>query len=131
MKKLRKESVSSSKERLTIEWFSQTVSELRAELAELQEASSNASRNMQQRSIVLEEVSELKGEFHRHNLELKALKLRQETTERIVKELRSEAVQSSDDFRRSIRAKVYIFVHYFSPSFLCFLIKICLLSTSM
>lgn len=106
MKKLRKESVSSSKERLTIEWFSQTVSELRAELAELQEASSNASRNMQQRSIVLEEVSELKGEFHRQNLELKALKLRQETTERIVKELRSEAVQSSEDFRRSIRAKV-------------------------
>lgn len=112
MKKLRKESVSSSKERLTVEWFSQTVSELRAELAELQEASSNASRNMQQRTIVLEEVSELKSEFHRHNLELKALKLRQETTERIVKELRSEAVQSSEDFRRSIRAKVCIFVNY-------------------
>lgn len=74
-------------------------------MAELQEASSNTSRYLQQRNIVFEEVSELKSEFHRLHLELDALKMRQETTERIVKELRSEAVQSSEDFRKSIKMR--------------------------
>lgn len=102
MKLLHKEAVSSSKERLTIDWFSQTVTELRSELAELQQASSNASRSMQQHnSVVREEVAEMKNEFRRVNLELSALKVRQETTERIVKDLRADAIEYGSDNKRA------------------------------
>lgn len=102
MKLLHKEAASSSKERLTIDWFSQTVTELRSELAELQQASSNASRSMQQHnSVVREEVAEMKNEFRRVNLELSALKVRQETTERIVKDLRADAIEYGSDNKRA------------------------------
>lgn len=98
---LRKENVASSKDRLTVEWFSQTVSELRSELAEVQEATSNTSRILQQRTIVQEQIGELQDDFHKMRLSLEALKMRQENTERIVKELRAEAMQSDEELRRS------------------------------
>lgn len=101
VKLLRKDTVSSSKDRLTVEWFSQTVSELRSELAEVQEATSNTSRILQQRTIVQEQIGELQDDFHKMRLSLEALKMRQENTERIVKELRAEAMQSVEDLRRS------------------------------
>lgn len=113
MKLLHKEAASSSKERLTIDWFSQTVTELRSELAELQQASSNASRSMQQHnSIVREEVAEIKNEFRRVNLELSALKVRQETTERIVKDLRAEAADNINSDNNYKRVSVLLCVYY-------------------
>lgn len=101
MKLLRKEHVASNKDRLTVEWFSQTVAELRAELAEVQEASSNTSRILQQRTVVQEQIGELQDDFHNLRLSLEALKMRQENTERVVKELRAEATQSGEELRRS------------------------------
>lgn len=99
MKLFRKES-STTKDALTAEWFSKSIKELRSELAELQEVTSNTSRNMQQRNLVQEDVAELKNEFTKMKLELEALRMRQETTERIVKDLRSDALQAGDVYRK-------------------------------
>lgn len=135
MKLLHKEAASSSKERLTIDWFSQTVTELRSELAELQQASSNASRSMQQHnSVVREEVAEMKNEFRRVNLELSALKVRQETTERIVKDLRADAIEyGSDNKRAKVSEHVlyvcFIFLFRFPPRCTFMVIRlICLMN---
>lgn len=81
--------------------MSQSITELRNELAELQEATSNTSRMLHQRNQYTEDIIELKEDFSKFKLELGALKMRQENTERIVKELRAEAIQTADDFRRS------------------------------
>lgn len=50
-----------------------------------------------------EDVVELKNEFTKLKLEIEALKLRQESTERLVKELQSEAVQRDEDLRKSTK----------------------------
>lgn len=92
---------SSHNERLTIDWLSQSITELRTELVELQEATSNTSRILQQRNQYSEEIIELKEELTKFRLELNALKMRQENTEKIAKELRAEAIQTAEDFRRS------------------------------
>lgn len=59
-----------------------------------------------------EDVFELRNDFSKLKLEIEALKLRQESTERLVKELQSEAVQRDEDLRKSTKllAKVS-FVH--------------------
>lgn len=50
-----------------------------------------------------EDVVELKNDFARLKLEIEALKLRQESTERLVKELQTEAVQRDEDLRKSTK----------------------------
>lgn len=102
IKSIRKSS-SSNKERLTVEWLSESITELRTELSELQEASSNASRNSNRPSIFQEDLIELRNDFGKLKLEIEAIKLRQETTEQLVKELRSEAVQRDEDLRKSTK----------------------------
>lgn len=111
IKSLRKASTS-NKERLTVEWLSESITELRTELSELQEASSNASRNLNRPSAVQEDVVELRNDFTKMQLEIEAIKLRQESTERLVKELQSEAVQRYEDLRKSTKfnAKVSVVV---------------------
>lgn len=109
IKAIRKAS-SSNKERLTVEWLSESITELRTELSELQEASSNASRNSNRPSAVQEDLFELRNDFTKLKLEIEAIKLRQESTERLVKELQSEAVQRDEDLRKSSKftAKVSV-----------------------
>lgn len=55
---------------------------------------------------------ELRNDFTKLKLEIEAIKLRQESTERLVKELQSEAVQRDEDLRKSTKltAKVSLFV---------------------
>ncbi len=102
IKSMRKASTS-NKERLTVEWLSESITELRTELSELQEASSNASRNINRPSAIQEDVVELRNDFTKLKLEIDALKLRQENTERLVNELQSEAVQRDEDLRKSTK----------------------------
>lgn len=83
--------------------MSESITELRTELSELQEASSNASRTYNRPSVVQEDVVELKNDFAKLKLEIEALKLRQESTERLVKELQTEAVQRDEDLRKSTK----------------------------
>lgn len=92
---------SSSKERLAIDWFTQAIAEIRGELAELQEASSNTSRHLQQRNQYAEDITELRDDFAKVKLEFGAIRMRQETIDQAIKDLQSETIQRDEDFRRS------------------------------
>lgn len=50
-----------------------------------------------------EDMVELRNDFTKLKLEIEAIKLRQESTERMVKELQSEAVQRDEDLRKSTK----------------------------
>lgn len=91
----------SSKERLTIDWFTQSIAEIRGELAELQEASSNTSRHLQQRNQCAEDIAELRDDFAVLKLEFGAMRMRQETIDQAIKDLQAETIQRDEDFRRS------------------------------
>ena len=106
----------STKERLTVEWLSQAITELRSELSELQEVTNNTTRSLQQRNQFVEDIAELRTDFQKFKLDLQALKLRQEATDKIVQELRSEAIQINEDFRRS-RLHVSVSFQLFLLSF--------------
>ena len=102
IKTLREGGAPSNKERLTVQWLSQSISELRSELAELQESSSNASKNVQQRNQIFEDISTIRSDISHMRLELDSVKSRQEKIEVLVRELREEAVQSAEDLRKSL-----------------------------
>lgn len=91
----------SSKERLAIDWFTQAIAEIRGELAELQEASSNTSRHLQQRNQCAEDITELRDDFAKLKLEFGAMRMRQETIDQAIKDLQAETIQRDEDFRRS------------------------------
>ncbi|XP_055620393.1 protein scabrous [Toxorhynchites rutilus septentrionalis] len=100
--KVLREGSSPNKERLTVQWLSQSISEIRSELAELQESSSNVSKDAQLRNQLTEDINTLRADISTMKLELESLKSRQEKTEVLVRELREEAVQSAEDIRRSL-----------------------------
>lgn len=97
-----REGVSSNKERLTVQWLSQSITELRSEVAELQDSSSSLSRSIQQKSLSREDIQDLRDENKRFKLELDALRSRQDQSEVLLKELREEAIQSAADLRKSL-----------------------------
>ncbi|XP_053662908.1 protein scabrous [Anopheles marshallii] len=101
-----RETNSPSKERLTVQWLSQSISEIRSELAELQSSFGGGSKDAQFRNQLLEDLSTLRGEFSTAKLELESLRSRQEKTEVLVRELQEEAVQSADDIRRSLNMRL-------------------------
>lgn len=101
----------SSKERLTIDWFTQSIAEIRSELAELQEASSNTSRHLQQRNQCAEDIAELRDDFGKLKLEFGAMRMRQETIDQAIKDLQAETIQRDEDIRRS-QSHVSIQLHF-------------------
>ena len=101
MKALR-EGVSTNKERLTMQWLSQSITEIRSEIAELQESSSNLSKNFQKKNLISEDIQSLRADLQNLRLELTAIKSRQGNTEVVVQELREEVIQSTEDLRRSL-----------------------------
>lgn len=99
---LRRDAEVTTKERLTVEWFTRTVGELRAEIAEMQLATRNTTRAVHQHNQVHEEVGELQYNQRQMRLSGDALRSRLETVERAVKELRAEALQSGEDLRNRL-----------------------------
>ncbi|XP_041770755.1 protein scabrous [Anopheles merus] len=100
-----RETNSPSKERLTVQWLSQSIAEIRSELAELQGSFGGGSKDAQFRNQLLEDLSTLRADFGTAKLELESLRSRQEKTEVLVRELQEEAVQSADDIRRSLNMR--------------------------
>lgn len=90
------------KERLTVQWLSQSIAELRKELAEVQQISSETSRESVQRSLAHEDLQEAKAELQTLKLEVESLRSRQETTELQLVEMQTEAQQSVEDLRKSM-----------------------------
>lgn len=98
--KILREGASLNKEHLTVQWLSESITELRNEITELQESSSNMTKTIQLRSPLSEDINEIKDEIARIQLSLKALRSRQEKSERDIKELQDEAIQHVEDVRR-------------------------------
>lgn len=97
MKTLRRDAAATAKDRLTVDWFSKTVGELRSEIAELQQATKNTTRAVQQRDPLHEDVAELQYDQRQMRLAMDALRSRQEQLAHEVQELRAEALQNSED----------------------------------
>lgn len=101
------------KERLTIDWFTQAIAEIRGELAEIQEVSSNTSLRLQQRNQCSEDIIELRDDFSKLKLEYSTIRLRQETLDQAVRELQADAIQREEDVRRSQHQVSFGFVFLF------------------
>ncbi|XP_013109646.2 protein scabrous [Stomoxys calcitrans] len=93
-------SSSGNKERLTIEWLQQSVSELRKQLVELQQIASNAMRDVATRTQSWEDLTTIRSDFQQLKLELAALKEHQQQTDVYVQELREETQQQEEDYKR-------------------------------
>uniref|UniRef100_A0A1B0CV60 Fibrinogen C-terminal domain-containing protein n=2 Tax=Lutzomyia longipalpis TaxID=7200 RepID=A0A1B0CV60_LUTLO len=103
--KILREGSSGSNEHLTAQWLTRTIAELRSELAELQQTSSASSKEFQQRSQMIEDIGGLREDVKALRLEIEALRSRQEKADKLIHELRNEAIQNSQDFRRSLKYK--------------------------
>uniref|UniRef100_A0A1B0D5H4 Uncharacterized protein n=1 Tax=Phlebotomus papatasi TaxID=29031 RepID=A0A1B0D5H4_PHLPP len=103
--KILREGSSGSNEHLTAQWLTRTIAELRSELAELQQTSSASSKEFQQRSQMIEDISGLREDVKTLRLEVEALRSRQEKADKLIHELRNEAIQNSQDLRRSLKYK--------------------------
>lgn len=95
-----REGASLNKEHLTVQWLSESITELHNEVAELQESLVNVTRTLQQRTPVMEEINEMKDEIASIHLEMKAARERHGKTEYAVKELQDEAIQHVADVRK-------------------------------
>jgi len=85
------------KEHITTQWITQSIKELRNEMAEVQSGSKDA----QIRSQIIEDVHMMQAENKKLKLELEALRSRQQKTEVLMRDLRDELMQSSEDMRKS------------------------------
>lgn len=119
--KILREGASLNKEHLTTQWLSESITELRNEVAELQESQVNVTRTlMQTRTTLTEEINEMKDELATVRLEMKASRERQQKTDYVVKELQDEAIQHVEDVKK------YMIRHKDSVSttfiYLCFVL---------
>ncbi|SPP75607.1 protein scabrous [Drosophila guanche] len=92
----------SNKERLTVEWLQQAISEIRKQLAELQHTAGNVAKDVQQRSAGYEDLATIRNDFQQIKLELAAQHERQQQTEVLVQELREEMLQQEEDYQHAL-----------------------------
>lgn len=99
-----REGASLNKEHLTVQWLSESITELRNEMSELQESTANVTRavqvHQQTESPAMEEIRELRDDLARQQLQVKALRQRQEKTDATLRQLRDEATQQSADLKK-------------------------------
>lgn len=88
---------------MTVQWLSESITELRNEMLEVQESTANVTKALQQQqqySPVMEEINEMKDELAKLQLSYKALHHRQESSDRELKRLRDESMQHGEDVRK-------------------------------
>lgn len=122
VKVLRNETMAPSvnnKERLTIDWFTQAIAEIRGELAEIQEVSSNTTLRLQQRNQCAEDILELREDFDKLKLEFSSMRLRQESLDQSIRELQAETIQREEDIRRVHRVSISCSILLFKTSEIC------------
>ncbi|XP_017054300.1 protein scabrous [Drosophila ficusphila] len=95
-------SQSGNKERLTVEWLQQTISEIRKQLVDLQRTAGNVAKDVQQRSSTFEDLATIRSDYQQLKLELAAQRERQQQTEVYVQELREELLQQEQDFQHAL-----------------------------
>ncbi|XP_067631731.1 protein scabrous [Eurosta solidaginis] len=97
---LRDGHLNGNKERLTVEWLQQSIAELRKQLVELQDLASEASKSVSHRTQSYEDLATIRNDFAQLKLEVAALRERQQQNEVFIQELREEAVQQEEDYKR-------------------------------
>lgn len=95
-------SQSGNKERLTVEWLQQTISEIRKQLVDLQRTAGSVAKDVQQRSSTFEDLATIRSDYQQLKLELAAQRERQQQTEVYVQELREEMLQQEQDFQHAL-----------------------------
>lgn len=93
---------SGNKERLTVEWLQQSISEIRKQLVELQRSAGNVANDVQQRSSTYEDLATIRSDYQQLKLDLAAQRERQQQTEVFVQELREEMLQQEQDFQHAL-----------------------------
>ncbi|XP_011188668.2 protein scabrous [Zeugodacus cucurbitae] len=89
-----------NKERLTVEWLQQSIAEIRKQLVELQGLASEASKSISHRTQSYEDMATVRNDFTQLKLEVAALRERQQQNEVFIQELREEALQQEEDYKR-------------------------------
>lgn len=103
MKSLR-QGVPAKKEKLT-EWLSSSIAELRLEISELQASASNLTKSCHQRNLFVEDMRSIRDEMNTFKLEMSAMKMRQDKSDVLLRELREEITQSTEDFSKNYPTK--------------------------
>ncbi|KAH8402372.1 hypothetical protein KR009_011597, partial [Drosophila setifemur] len=91
-----------NKERLTVEWLQQTISEIRKQLVDVQRTAGTLSKDVQQRSSTFEDLATIRSDYQQLKLELAGQRERQQQTEVFVQELREEMLQQEQDFQHAL-----------------------------
>lgn len=95
-----RQGVSPKKEKLT-EWLSSSIAELRSEISELQSTASNLTKSCHQRNIFVEDIHSVREEMGKFKLELSSIKTRQDKSDVLMRELREEITESSEELGKS------------------------------
>lgn len=82
-------------------------------MSELQDSSNKITRDLQQKNQILDDISGLRTDFQNVRLELESLRTRQETSEVLVKELRDELAQNTEDTQKAFDRLFMIQVSFF------------------
>jgi hypothetical protein len=99
--KARSQGVLPKKEKLT-EWLSSSIKELRMEISELQASASNLTKSCHQRNLFTEDIRGIRDDINTFKLEMSAIKARQDKSDVLLRELREELTQNSEDFSKSL-----------------------------
>ena len=117
--KTQHQGVSPKKEKLT-EWLSSSIAELRSEISELQASASNLTKSCHQRNLFAEDIRSVRDEMNTFRLEISAIKTRQDKSDIMLRELREEIIQNSEETSRSLpKHKTVRIINKLSNRFTC------------
>lgn len=93
---------SGNKERLTVEWLQQSISEIRKQLVELQRTAGSVAKDVRHGGAAYEDLATIRNDYQQLKLELAAQRERQQQTEVIVQELREELLQQEQEYKHDL-----------------------------
>jgi len=99
---------SGNKERLTVEWLQQSISEIRKQLVELQRTAGNVAKDVRHDGGAYEDLATIRNDYQQLKLELAAQRERQQQTEVIVQEMREELMQQEQEFKHQLNKQQHV-----------------------
>lgn len=97
---------SGNKERLTVEWLQQSISEIRKQLVELQRTAGNVAKDVRHSGGAYEDLATIRSDYQQLKLELAAQRERQQQTEVLVQELREEMLQQEQEYKHQLNRQL-------------------------
>lgn len=97
---------SGNKERLTVEWLQQSISEIRKQLVELQRTAGNVVKDVRHSGGAYEDLATIRSDYQQLKLEVAAQRERQQQTEVLVQELREEMLQQEQEYKHQLNRQL-------------------------